>query len=177
MYHRGLSTIYTSPVADIVRRHGRQYHINVDDAQVYIVFSPSIPGSVQEVIHWAIQCIREQQRWMMTNRLKMNEEHTDALLLCKNSEWALQHVSTIEIGNATVTFCEYARNLGVMFDQTFNMEVQMKSVCRSAYFQLRTTSRIRHMDPQRVAEQLTHASFTSINQLINQISIAPIFPV
>ena len=34
-------------------------------------------------------------------------------------------------------------------------------MCRSAYFQLRTISNIRHMLPQAVAEQLTHAYITS----------------
>ena len=65
------------------------------------------------------------------------------------------------MGNATIAFCESARNLGVIFDQAFNMEAHVQSVGRSAYFQLRTISNIRHMLPQTVAEQLTHVFITS----------------
>ena len=45
----------------------------------------------------------------------------------------------------------------------------VKSVCRSAYFQLRTISNIRHMLPQRVAEQLTHAFNTLLLDTCNSL--------
>ena len=51
-------------------------------------------------------------------------------------------VPTIEMGNANVTFCESASNLGVMFNQAFHMEAHMKSVCCSTYFQLLTISKM-----------------------------------
>ena len=123
--------------------------------------SPRIPVSVQGAIHRAIQYIHEQQGWMVTNKLKINKEKTKAFLLCKNSKQARLHVSAIEIGNATVTFRESARNLKVMFDQTFNMDAHRKFVCQSAYLQLCTISRIRRMAPPRAAEQLTHEFSTS----------------
>ena len=105
-------TIYTSPVADIIRCHGLEYHLYADDTHVYIVFSPMIPGSLQVTIHRRVQCIWELQGWMVNNKLKIDEEKTQALPLCSSSQQTLLHVLNIEIGNATVTFFESAHYPG-----------------------------------------------------------------
>ena len=36
-------TMYSQPVAEIIRRHGVQYHIYADDTQLYVAFNPKTP--------------------------------------------------------------------------------------------------------------------------------------
>ena len=87
-------TIYTSPVADIIRRHGLEYHLYADDTQVYIAFSLTTPGFVHGAIDRVMQCVCELQGWMVTNKLKLNEEKT-TLFYCaataKDSSACLIH--------------------------------------------------------------------------------------
>ena len=53
------------------------------------------------------------------------------------------------------------RNLGVVFDRHASMETQVKSVCRSAYVQLRRLRRIKKYLPRDSLETLVHAFVSS----------------
>ena len=66
-----------------------------------------------------------------------------------------------EVGSATVSFSKTARNLGAVFDSAMDMKAHVNSVCRSGYMHIRTIGKIRHLLPQKVTEQLTHAFVTS----------------
>ena len=40
-----LFTVYTTPLASIIRKHGLDFHLYADDTQLYIAFKPSCPIS------------------------------------------------------------------------------------------------------------------------------------
>ena len=156
-----LFTIYTSPIGEIIRRHGLDYCLYADDTQLYLAFNVRTPASVEEAIHRVVMCIREIRAWMATNKLKFNDDKSEALMICNQRQRSCVDVTTIEVGTATVSFRKTARNLGTLFDQALDMKSHVNSVCRSGNYHLRTIGRIRHLLPQAVAEQLTHAFVTS----------------
>jgi hypothetical protein len=154
-------TLYTAPVGEIIRRHGLQFHLYADDTQLYLAFSLRTPASMEEAMQRVVACIREIRSWMLTNKLKNNDDKTEALLLCSQRQRSRLDVTTIEVGSTTVTFSETARNLGAIFDSAMDMKAHVNSVCRSGYMHIRTIGKIRHLLPQKVTEQLTHAFVTS----------------
>lgn len=62
-------TLYTAPVGEIIRRHGLQFHLHADDAQLYLTFSLRTPASLEEAMQRVVACIWEIRSWMMINKL------------------------------------------------------------------------------------------------------------
>ena len=52
-------------------------------------------------------------------------------------------IKIIQTGDKTVSPCNSAKNIGVIFDSALSMEDQINSVCKSCYLQLRHISQIR----------------------------------
>ena len=72
---------YTSPVADIIKRHNLTYHRYADDTQLYVSFklgSYDLLSSAKSSIEI---CVEEINNWMILNGLELNEEKTELLLL------------------------------------------------------------------------------------------------
>ena len=69
-----LFTLYTSPLGDICKKYGVNYHCYADDMQNYLSFKPNIKGNQEECISTLELCIAEIRKWMQTNLLKLNDE-------------------------------------------------------------------------------------------------------
>ena len=92
-----LFSMYTSPTADIIRKHGLKYHCYADDTQIYISVDPT-HSSVNDAIQQIEACLDELRQWMSRNCLKLNNAKQNALWLDPNnrdqkstsykSEWA-----------------------------------------------------------------------------------------
>ena len=54
-----------------------------------------------------------------------------------------------------------AKNLGVVFDSTFNMATHINNVCKKAFYEIRNIGRIRRFLDDKAAEALVHAFVSS----------------
>ena len=70
-----LFSIYTSPTADIIRKHDLKYHCYADDTQIYISVDPT-QSSVNDAIQRIEACLDELHQWMLRNCLKLNNAKT-----------------------------------------------------------------------------------------------------
>ena len=62
-----LYVLYTSPVADIIKRHNLTYHLYTDDTQLYVLFklgSDDLLSSAKSSIEI---CVQEINNWMILN--------------------------------------------------------------------------------------------------------------
>ena len=78
-----LFLIYTSPIDDILRKHGIDFHLYADDTQLYITFGTS-SNSLQEMEQTKRKVeasVYDIDNWMTTNKLKLNTDKTEVLLL------------------------------------------------------------------------------------------------
>ena len=87
LYRRGpslgplLYVLYTSPVADIMKRHNPRYYLYADETQLYVSFklgSDDLLSSAKSSIEL---CVQEINNWMILNSLKLTKEKTKLLLL------------------------------------------------------------------------------------------------
>ena len=123
----------------ITRRHDTNFRIYVDDCQVYFSLD-----SVSSVTTTRIEaCLQDIGTWMSSNKLKLNGDKTELLVIGSGNLSASRLPSFTAIDGSVIQPSNYARNIGVIFDNKLNMERQVSAICKSAFFHIRNISRIR----------------------------------
>ena len=154
-------TIYAGPISSIAQQHGMEVHGYADDTQLYVTFVAKSVPDAELAKTKAEACVADLGRWMTKNKLKLNNDKTELLVIA--SKHMRKHILTdeMQIGEANIQSKAVARNLGVMLDQSMNMEKQVTSICQSAYGHLRNIRSIRPMLTHQASEKLVHAFVTS----------------
>ena len=112
-----LYLLYTSPLGDIVRQYSMGYHFYADDTQLYLSFN-SLSGDDQAYSVAQVEsCVRDIDRWMSCNKLKLNRDKTE-LLVISSKYRPCPSLDSILVGDHRVKRSDKARNIGVVFDET-----------------------------------------------------------
>ena len=149
--------IYTIPLGAILKYYEIDYHIYADDTQLYCSFDVN---SVDDVIGSLSNCISDIRSWMIKNKLKINDDKTEFLLVSSPHSKLSKDVK-ISIGQSEITPSDSCKSLGVMLDNNMAMDVQIQSVCKSTLYHIRNISAIRQLIPQSAAAALVHSLVTS----------------
>jgi hypothetical protein len=155
-----LFTIYTLPVGGIARSHSAGFHTYADDTQLYYTFDVQDDQSAPLAMSKLEKCVSELCHWMFDNRLKLNGDKTE-LLVIRNPRLPSVQLPSFKVDNYTVNPASQARNLGVVFDDTMSMEAHIASICRSCYLHLRNIGSIRNLITKSACEKLIHALISS----------------
>ncbi len=136
-------TMYSQPVANIIRKYDIQFHIYADDTQLYACFDPKIPGDSACAMFKLIKCVEEIHQWMNDNKLKLNESKTEFFIAASQHNQKILQNTTLQIGSEIIHPSDSVKNLGVHFNSNMDMSTQVTSICRSVNFILWNISRIR----------------------------------
>ena len=169
--------IYTIPIGAILRHYKINYQIYADDTQLYCAFELE---SFNQVFSSIRTCISDIRSWMIKNKLKINDDKTELLIITSpHSKFATD--LQLSIGQCEITPTSKCKSLGVMLDDHFDMDAQIKNICRSAHFHLRNIRAIRPLLPDSAAAQLVHSLVTSrldyCNSLLNGVPGYRIHPL
>ena len=136
-----LFTLYTTPLADIIKRYCVGYHFYADDTQLYISLNNS---DFHDQIHVLEECIRDIKQWMMINFLKLNDDKTEVLLI--GSKCNIKRLSSLSLNVNDVTICSSSKvkKLGAIFDSEMSLEKFVITKCQCAMYHLRSIAQIRH---------------------------------
>ena len=74
-----LFTVYASKLFDIVEKYLPSIHCYADDSELYLVFSPSVPGDDEIALNAMYDCIKDLKEWMISDQLKLNDGKTEFL--------------------------------------------------------------------------------------------------
>ena len=70
--------IYTLPLSVILKHYKIDYHIYADDTQLYCTFEVD---SLDDILTSLSSCISDIRSWMIKNKLKINDDKTEFLLV------------------------------------------------------------------------------------------------
>ena len=165
-----LYLLYTSPVADILRKHKMSFHFYADDTQIYIPFSCNDDSALDDAICKINACLREIDLWMTTNKLKLNKDKTEFLLF-SSKHCPLRSSPVIQFGSEIIRPSSDVRNIGVNFDSSMSMLNHIKLTCKSSFYHLRNIAKIRRFLSVKSTEILIHSLISSkldnCNSLLN----------
>ena len=151
-----LYLLYTSPLGDIIRRHNVNFHFYADDCQIYFSLD-----SVSSLTTMRIEaCLQDIGTWMSLNKLKLNDDKTELLVIGSGNLSASQLPSFTATDGSVIQPSHSAKNIGVIFDNKLNMERQVSAICKSAFFHIRNISRIRKFLSVSSTKALVHAFVT-----------------
>ena len=155
-----LYLLYTSPLVDIVKRYNLEYHFYADDTQLYVAFTTDCLDKMIECKTTVEQCVRDIDIWMAINKLKLNQDKTEVVLISSRYR-PRPPLDSLQIGNVTVVPSSSARNLCVIFDKCFNFEDHIKSICKSSHYHTRNIAKIRKYIDEESAKIVVHAFVTA----------------
>ena len=161
-------TLYTSPLGDILRHHKVNFHLYADDTQLYLSFKSEVREDVEQASSTMEACIRDIDAWMTVNKLKMNRDKTELLVL-KAHHHPLPPLKSVAVSDELIRPLSVATNIGVLvFDTNMSTE-HIITVSKSAFYHLRNISRIRKYISSQTAEILMHAFITSRLDVCNSL--------
>ena len=158
-----LFTIYSSPIASIARKHGLYVHAYADDTQLYTTFDLNDPSDemLARQRAEACTCILEIKSWMSLNKLKLNDETTEFLVMTSRYQQHKIHAHDIKVDSAAIHASKSARNLGIIFDNNLCMNEHVKRICQTVYFHIRNVNSIRKILTTETSATIIHALITS----------------
>uniref|UniRef100_A0A8D2J284 Reverse transcriptase domain-containing protein n=1 Tax=Varanus komodoensis TaxID=61221 RepID=A0A8D2J284_VARKO len=150
-----LFNIYMKPLGEVIRRCGLRNHQYADDTQLYLSFSTN-PGEAVAVLN---RCLAEVMGWMRANKLKLNPDKTEVLLV-GGSGFGEGELNLVLNGVALPPRAK-VRSLGMLLDPELSLEAQVTTAARSAFLQLRLIHQLRPYLEYDCLATVTHALVTS----------------
>ena len=98
--------LYMLPLSAILRFHKIGYPVYADDTQIYVSFKCDDPSQALGKIN-ACTCISDIRRWMILNKLKINEAITEFIVF--RSSMLKHDFSDLSVnvgGNVKITYAE-----------------------------------------------------------------------
>ena len=133
-------TLYSQPVSYKIREHNISYQKFADDTQLH---KASQPTEFQCLVYDFESCFLSVKAWMLSNKHKLNDEKTEAMLVGSRQTINLTEAESIQIGGTNILLNPHVKNLGVFLDNTLSMEQHISHLCRSAYLAMRQIASIR----------------------------------
>ena len=154
-----LYSMYTSPLSDIACKHELSFHFYVDDTQLYVTFETSSLNDMELSKCRLEACVREIDTWMLLNRLILNKDKTE-LLVISSLHLARAALSHIYVCDERVLASPRARNIGDLFDESLSMAPQVTVFANrlSIIFEISLIRRYLTVD---AVQLLIHAPVTS----------------
>ena len=153
-----LFILYTTPLTKLIDSHSVRHEMFADDTQLH--FSDS-KDNYHQLVQTLQDCFTDIKLWMSQNRLKLNDDKTEALQILPPLDRNFQFPTSFPIGKSNIIFSDHVRDLGFLFDSDLTMKTHIIKICQSAYAEIRRISSIRHYLTQDAAKTLVCSSVLS----------------
>ena len=171
-----LFCIYTSPLSSIIGEQSVQHQLYADDTQLYVSFSADDSSASLLQLQ---ECLCSVQRWMFLNKLKLNPDKTDFLLLGhERQRRKFANLFPVSILGVDRFPSNSAKNLGVIFDHGVTFRPHISRICSSCHYYIRDLRRIRKYlsldQAKTLASSLIMPRLDYCNSLLHRLPVADI---
>ncbi len=145
-----LFSVYMLPLGQILQNSNVNYHSYADDTQIYLALSPDDCSPIESLCH----CLEKVKNWTNQNFLQLNQEKTEVIVFGNKEKRVAvsKHLESLSLETK-----DQVRNLGVLIDSDLTFNNHIRSVTKSAFYQLKNISRIKGFMSQTDQEKLIHA--------------------
>ena len=164
-----LFVIYASKLFSVLEHHLPDVHAYVDDTHLYISFKPDSSAEQSKALIALENCIDDIKRWMLTDKLKLNDDKTEFIIIGTRQQLKKVTFNTLRVGNTQVTSLSQAKNLGSWFDAQMNLNTHVTKCCQAAFFHLFNIRRIRKFLNHETVQILVNAFVTSCLDYCNSL--------
>ena len=160
-------TLYTTLLSSLISGRAIPHHLYADNSQLYISFSS---GNSAAALNGLQSCLASVQSWMSTNKLKLNPDKTEFLLI-GNERQCSKYLSMfpIELLGVKTYPAKSAHSLGVIFDKNFKFHSHISAICSSCIYHIRDLRRIRHHLDLESAKLFANAAVSSCLDYCNSV--------
>ena len=104
----------------------------------YVSFKINDPTDEKTALTRIPACVRELKAWLNHNRLHLNDNKTEVLVITTPSCANKHSVTDVVVGDS-IRPTAVARNIGVMFDNELSLKSQVSKLCQVAFFYIGPT--------------------------------------
>ncbi|KAF7239551.1 Ceramide synthase 3 [Varanus komodoensis] len=132
-----LFNIYMKPLGEVIRRFRLWSHQYADDTQLYL----SLLTNPAEAVAVLNRCLAEVMDWMRANKLKLNPDKTEVLLMGDSNSWV--GVLGLALDEVALPLKDRVHSLGVLLYPELSLEAQVTEVdsCDQPYLHWAELSR------------------------------------
>ena len=107
-----LFTIYASKLFDVTKAHLPTVHCCADDTHLYVSSSPNKSTGQFEVVTAIQHCVDDIRNWMTNDKLLLNDDKTEFLMIGTKQQLAKVNIDHIIIGDSVIRPKGVVKNLG-----------------------------------------------------------------
>jgi hypothetical protein len=152
-----LFILYTKELESIVRKYGFSIHLYADDTQLYIEFNP-LYQKMTNIEEALIKCLEEIKVWMTSNKLKLNPDKTEVLIVQTKNNFSPHTIEAIQLdsGMEPTETSKIVKSLGVLFNEHLTFEEHVNNIIKCANVHLRNLRVIASKLDYELKRQLIH---------------------
>ena len=147
------------------------FHFYADDSQLY---QSCRFENLNTLLFIFQQCFSEIKFWMNRNKLKLNDNKSEAILVGRTDILKQVKCTSIKLGESEIPFATSVKNLGVCIDSDLSFSSHVNATIRNVNMDLRRLRQIRDLIPLDVAIVLANAlilpKFDYCNSLLCNIN-------
>jgi len=136
-----LFATYTTPIATITRFFQVCHQQYADDTQLFIALNPSDPSFD---IANLTSCLHALHSWFCLNGMTLNSDKSDAMLLgTRQLSRTFASVRSVDVAGCSVLLPDSIKILGVTLACHLSLDKHISSICKYAYYHIRSLRHIR----------------------------------
>ena len=94
-----LLSAYASKLFEVIKLYLPNTLALADDTQLYLSFNPDNSLNEAEAVHALEQCIRAIRAWMQADKLKLNENKTEVMLIGTRQQLSKDNLDSLSVGD------------------------------------------------------------------------------
>ena len=152
---------YTRPLDRLLSTLDIFYHAYADDTQVSDSANAKILSAQVSCVSQLQSGIQKSSDWMFKNKLKINQEKTEFLVIASRQNQKNIAVDHMVLDNTVIKRTNKAKNLGVTFDSEMNMQIHIREIRRKCFCDIKWLWSVKRFMSEETTKILVHALIIS----------------